>query len=521
MQVERNSVWQVTRIDGIKDGMYRVLEHYANDDLLILFRLHDGKALEKPVPVELPLFLESAKCGNSKISSYPIPFYQLISEEEISPAHRDKRNQRFELIHDLISNPEFLLDVALNQRSKTVASHAKERKVYVQKIYRSLNQYWRYGQEINALLPAYKHCGGSGKPRLSGKAKRGAPIQLSTPSMVAPSGVNTTEEDKAKFLLGMKKYGLKGKKVSLSRVYEQMLKEYYADELRSAEKENREPEIPSLRSFRYWIKKLIPEAELIRKQTTAGDFERNRRGLRGAATDHTEVPGSCFELDATVLDVHIVSEFNRNHVLGRPTVYCVVDKESRMMVGLHVSMEYASWRAGRQALVNSFTSKKAYCARFGIEIEESEWPCHHIPQRLLCDRGEFICNKPEELAVPLIGHLSIAPPYRAELKGIVEHRFQILNEKLVHELMGTTKGRHYIRGDRDPRLDATLTLSEVTKLLIDQVLEHNSSIFDGLAGQTPLLVESGLPPTPLNYWNTHLKRHRHALNKADEADIRA
>nr|HEK7527860.1 transposase [Escherichia coli] len=320
MQVERNSVWQVTRIDGIKDGMYRVLEHYANDDLLILFRLHDGKALEKPVPVELPLFLESAKCGNSKISSYPIPFYQLISEEEISPAHRDKRNQRFELIHDLISNPEFLLDVALNQRSKTVASHAKERKVYVQKIYRSLNQYWRYGQEINALLPAYKHCGGSGKPRLSGKAKRGAPIQLSTPSMVAPSGVNTTEEDKAKFLLGMKKYGLKGKKVSLSRVYEQMLKEYYADELRSAEKENREPEIPSLRSFRYWIKKLIPEAELIRKQTTAGDFERNRRGLRGAATDHTEVPGSCFELDATVLDVHIVSEFNRNHVLGRPTV---------------------------------------------------------------------------------------------------------------------------------------------------------------------------------------------------------
>lgn len=54
------------------------------------------------------------------------------------------------------------------------------------------------------------------------------------------------------------------------------------------------------------------------------------------------MPGSCFELDATVLDVHIVSEFNRNHVLGRPTVYCVVDKESRMMVGLHVSMEYAS-----------------------------------------------------------------------------------------------------------------------------------------------------------------------------------
>jgi len=27
---------------------------------------------------------------------------------------------------------------------------------------------------------------------------------------VVPLGMNTTEEDKAKFLLGMKKYGLKG-----------------------------------------------------------------------------------------------------------------------------------------------------------------------------------------------------------------------------------------------------------------------------------------------------------------------
>lgn len=519
MQVERNSVWEVTKIDGIQDGAYRVLDQ--NEGFLIIYRLHDEKGFQRPALLEQSLFVESCKCGNSKRSSYPIPFYQLVPEESISPAHRAKRNEQFELIRCLINNPHFLLDIVSCERSKLVARHADQRGVYVQKIYRSLNQYWRYGQEINALLPAYKNCGGSGMSRPSGSKKRGAPIQLSTPCLTAPSGVNTTEEDKVKFLLGMKKYGLKGKEVCLTRVYDQTLKEFYAAEIQSAEREDREPEIPGLRAFRYWIKKLIPEAELIRKQTTAGDFDRNRRGLRGAATDHTEVPGSCFELDATVLDVHIVSEFNRNHVLGRPTVYCVVDKESRMIVGLHVSMEYASWRAGRQALVNSFTSKKSYCAGFGIQIEESDWPCHHIPQRLLCDRGEFICNKPEELVVPLIGHLSIAPPYRAELKGIVERRFGILNEKLVHELMGTTRGRHYIRGDRDPRLDAALTLREVNALLIDQVLDHNSAFFDGLAAQTTLLVESALSPTPLNYWNIHLKKHRHALNRGDEAEIRA
>ena len=53
-------MWQVTGIDGIRDDTYRVLEHDANNDLLILFRLHDGNGLEKPVPVEFSIFLESA-----------------------------------------------------------------------------------------------------------------------------------------------------------------------------------------------------------------------------------------------------------------------------------------------------------------------------------------------------------------------------------------------------------------------------------------------------------------------------
>ena len=97
---------------------------------------------------------------------------------------------------------------------------------------------------------------------------------------------------------------------------------------------------------------------------------------------------------------------------------------------------------------------------------------------MLCDRGEFICKDAEKLAVPLIGHLSIAPPYRADWKGIVERRFKILNDTLVHQLMGTTRGRHYIRGDRDPRLEAALTLNEVTNMLIDAVLEHNVLFLD-------------------------------------------
>lgn len=520
MRVELNSVWRIKNIDGIVDGKYRVLGHDA-DRYHIIFKLQEGAALQKPIPISWIQFERGIKEGGISPSKFITPFYQVIAEEDISAAHRQKRDTRFGQIESLVNSPSFLLDITQNPRSKLIAAHARLQGIYVQALYRSLNLYWRYGQDRNALLPAYKYSGGLGKTRIASDVKRGSPIQIFTPTMEVPVGVNTGENDKVIFLKAMKRYGMRGKTATFSRVYDRMLKEFYADELIAAENEGREAKVPSYRNFIYWVKKLIPKQELIRKQTSKGDFDRNKRGLRGAATDHTEVPGSCFELDATVLDVHIVSEFRRNHVLGRPTVYCVVDKESRMVVGLHVSMEYASWRAGRQALVNSFSSKKEYCARYGIEIKEEEWPCQHIPQRLLCDRGEFICKDAENLAVPLIGHLGIAPPYRAELKGIVEHRFNILNEKLVHELMGTTHGRNYIRSDRDPRLDAALTLTEVNRLLIDAILDHNSAIFDALAGQTSLLIESDLSPTPLNYWNIHMAKHRHALTKADAAEVHA
>uniref|UniRef100_UPI001E4A4C2B hypothetical protein n=1 Tax=Rheinheimera faecalis TaxID=2901141 RepID=UPI001E4A4C2B len=506
-----------------EDGLYRILQFYNEIQIYILFPLVESKALQRPLKLSFNIFHEAIKASKFQLSSYLLPYYQLQSEDDISERYLLIRDEKYQLIVDLISEPNFLLNLVEQPRSKVISLHAKSNKTYVQNIYRVLNLYWKYGQDRNALLPSYKNSGGRGKSRIAGKLKRGSPIQLSSPSVEAPSGVNTTEFDKTLFLKAMKEFGLKGDKVKFSRVYIKMLKEYkhYADELIAAESESRVALVPNYRAFVYWVKKLVPAHTLIRKQTNQGDFDRNKRGLRGSATDHAEVPGSCFELDATVLDVHIVSDFRRNHVLGRPTVYCVVDKTSRMIVGLHVSMEYASWRAGRQALINSFTSKKEYCAGFGIEIEEADWPCHHIPQRLLCDRGEFICKNAEDLAVPLIGHLSIAPPYRPEMKGIVEGRFKILNDKLIHELLGTTKGRNYIRGDRDPRLDATMTLREITKLLIDEVLEHNSSVFKDLAKQSTSLIESGLSPTPLNYWNLHLKAQKHSLSRADEAHVRA
>ncbi|HFO0259253.1 TPA: transposase [Raoultella ornithinolytica] len=517
-----NSVWEFSGVDGIRDGRYRVLAIYFELEICIIFPLCENSTICRlPTYILISLFEQSASIGECKECTITTPFFMTMDECNIAETYRAKRDSDYALIQPLVDDPLFLLDISMKKRNKRLTDYAAEQKIYTNKLYRKLNRYWFYGQERNGLLPSWANCGGRDKIRISGKVKRGAPIQQCPFMKIESFSRNVTEEDKAIFLKGIHKHGRQNERWSISTMYEKIKSEFYQDEIKLAQIESREPCLPSERSFRYWIKKIMPEAECIERQVSTKDFLLRKRGLKGSATDNTTVPGSCFELDATVLDVHIVSSFNRQWVLGRPTLYLVVDKESRMIVGLHVSMEYASWRAGRQALVNSFSDKKQYCARFGIHINDEDWPCHHIPQKLLCDRGEFICQKPEEIVVPLIGNLSIAPPWRPDMKGIVERRFKILNDELIHNLMGTTKGRHYIRGDKDPRRDACFTLDEVTALLIEEVILHNNSIVKNIFRQSKLLLEYSLPPTPHNYWNIHLKLHRHALRHASEAEIRA
>ena len=125
MQVEKNSVWQVLQIDGVEDGIYRVLGHYADDHLLVLFRLQDTSGLQRPVVLTLSQFMDEIKSGQITPADFPTPFYQVVAEEEISASHRKKRDDRFGLIQELVASPHFLLEFALNPRCNLVAVHAK------------------------------------------------------------------------------------------------------------------------------------------------------------------------------------------------------------------------------------------------------------------------------------------------------------------------------------------------------------------------------------------------------------
>ncbi|WP_139684806.1 DDE-type integrase/transposase/recombinase [Vibrio tasmaniensis] len=518
MELTRNSVWSVNDSDLLEDGLYRLLDIMQDVESVILYSLTDTSTTVRPIAVSLESFIELVSSRKAKKAHYELPTYLLVDEGNISDAHIGRRDKNYGYIKGIVFDRSFVFDYATKKRVPQLAEYAKDVGVDRKSLSRLLTLYWRNGQDKMALLPAFSKSGGSGRDREPTTKPLGAPKQPRTIAVNRADKFIVSDGDKKKFKKALKKYYLKESGLTLAKTYDNLLKDSYSKEIKLAVACGKPPLVPTQKQFSYWRTKLFSKEQIIKLRTSENDYLRNKRGVLGSIIDRSYLPGAHFEIDATVADVHIVSELRSQSVLGRPTIYIVADRASRMIVGMHVSLYHASWRAARQALTNSFLPKSDYCKGFGIDIEDSEWPCAHIPKELVCDNGEMIGVQPKKALTPMT-QLSFTPPYRPDCKGVVEKRFDIINKEVLHELLGTTRGGQVVRGSGDPRKDAIYTLKEVTVEIIKAVLEHNRSILDGLAYSSPLLIENDLSPTPLNYWKIHVAKHRHELQSANSDDV--
>jgi putative transposase len=518
VEIIKNSVWFIDQFDGVTSGFYRVIQVFEEIPCLVLFYLDKKKGLSRPIAIRLDKFKNGIKRNLILEGQYSLPPHLLYAEEEIDKSHLSIRDENYELIRGIANNREFIFDYATKSRVPTLAKYAKEKGKDRKSIARLLDTYWRYGQDKNALLPAYQYSGGAGQQRIVSEQALGAPKISRTLAVKRPKTFILKGIDKENIRKSLKQHHLKPGGKNLVETRKELLRTYYSDEVKRAKVLGEAPYVPSYKQVNSWKSKLFTKDYISRKSTTERDYLLNKRELLGDAKQKWPVPGSCFEIDATVADVHIVSSFGKQYVLGRPTIYSIVDRSSAMIVGLNVSLYFASWRAARQALANAFLPKASYCKEFGIIIQDSDWPTAHIPLRLMCDNGEMIGLAPQKLVVPLT-ELQLSPPYRPDFKAMVERRFGLLNDEMIHKLLGTTRGGKVVRGDKDPRKDAIYTLKEFTALLIDAVLELNRSIYNSLATSSPLLIKKGITPTPLNFWKAHTAEHKHALKLADSSDV--
>jgi putative transposase len=128
------------------------------------------------------------------------------------------------------------------------------------------------------------------------------------------------------------------------------------------------------RMFNHFWSKTRPSYRKRRRKHPAEEVNRRIEPELGRAWQHVKGPGDQFLIDSTVVDVYLISRYNRRVVVGRPTLYFIVDLWSCMIVGLHLSFDPPSKVGAALALDSMLTPKAEFCKRFGFDIADEQWP---------------------------------------------------------------------------------------------------------------------------------------------------
>lgn len=377
----------------------------------------------------------------------------------------------------------------------------KETGIKKQNLYAYLARYWKGGKTPNAFIPEYKKRGARGRQRIGKEKRLGRP-----PHTESTFGKVLDENDFHSFEKAIKKYYLTRKEPSFQATYEKMLSDSYSVAVKDdgdAEHWHLLPpgKVPSIRQFRYWYQKNRDLRTEIQKRKGDAKYELSSRSVLGRSDYGQMGPGSKYQIDATVGDIYLVSQFDRSNIIGRPVMYFVIDVFSRMVTGMYIGLEGPSWVGAMMAIANAASDKVAYCREYGISIAEEEWPCYHIPAVILGDRGEMESKNADNLVSMLGIRIENAPPYRADLKGIIEQHFRTINSNATVFLPGRVKLDMAERGGKDYRLDAKLDIRQFTAIIIKCVLYYNNSHYMESFEKNSQMMEAGVESVPLKLWN--------------------
>jgi len=454
----------------------RILWMDKEKDIVVTISILDKKGL----PELKSLSVMKLEIDNGTLAKREFDPYSkfMVLDEKLTPKEIQVRDHAWSLISEMVEiEPNIFNPTERYQMIKKANTETgKGKNLY----YKYLHYYWTGGKMVNALLPRFRNCGKPGA-RKNPTMKMGRPRE--TKKSVSPEmeGVLINEGIRKIFDKTIRDIYLKvNRRDSVKFTYVQMLKNYFA--IDTEVKNNVEipiipPEykVPSIAQLRYHIRTHFPNRSRLVAREGDVTFSRDFRPLLGSETRKATGPGEIFEVDATIADVYLVSSDDPNQIIGRPVVYIVVDVWSHMIVGFYVGLEGPSWQGVMMAIENTVVDKVEFCSQYDIYIQPEEWPCHYMPEAFYADRGEMESKNADSMGKALGIKLKNAPPYRADLKGIVEQQFRTLNLTLQPWMPGAVKKEYTQRGGPDYVLDAKLTLKDFTAMFIERVLYRNNS----------------------------------------------
>lgn len=465
---------------------------------------------------------------NGELQIIEDPNLDLPFNHVLTGAMRSRKEKAWTAIEPLVKDIPAIYEPSY--RNIQIAIRAAEVQCHIDSIRDWLCEYWRMGCTPSALFGKRNNCGAPGKIKpnkptifttsgedITPEVKRGAP-RSKTPGI----GTNISEEHRRIIRVATNLFYKKNKKATLRLTYLKMIRHYYRDSTILSPTGKiliTQPDhIPTYQQFIYWHKKENEEYDLIQARKGKTFFEKTLRPLLGNSTFEAIGPGYRYQIDATIADVYLVSRIDRNTIVGRPVVYVVIDVWSRLIVGLYIGLEEASWTTAMMAIHNATLDKVEFCRQFGIEIESDEWPDTPLASVLLGDRGELLSKQADRLTEVLGIEVENTPPYRADWKGIVERQFRLLPAKFCADVSGYVDKDFEQRTGPDYRLDASLTLYEFTKIAIHCVLEHNATPVSGYPLENAMISE-GVPAIPNELWRWGTQNRMGSLIRHSESKL--
>ena len=484
-------------------SIYRIIWIDDMRKILYAIKVNDKKTLTVQLTYEnIVLDLNDGIANKLKFD----PYYVYRDEKELSKIEIEGRDKAWNAIKNIIDTKNYPDIFNARKRGKLIDEAIKETSLSKPTIYNYIRRYWIGGQTKNSLIPKYRNSGGVGVEKNLNGVKMGRPR---INKEILGEGINITEEIKQIFKKVIKKYYHSKKGYNLTQVYIKMLEEYFSVETignngkRILELKPLD-QIPTFGQFKYWhYKKRNIKEEIIARKGLK-EYEMNYRDISDNSMKGILGPGSLYQIDATIADIYLVSRYDRSKIIGRPTIYFVIDTYSRMITGVYVGYESPSWIGAMMALSNAASDKVKYCRDYEIYIERDEWDIEGIPEAIIGDRGELEGTSAESLINSLGIDIQNTPPYRPDWKGIVERRFNIIQSNFKSFTPGYVKKNFKTRGGEDYRLDAILDIYQFTQIIIKCILNHNNRCITGYDLDYKAIVDC-IEPTPKDIWKWGLE----------------
>lgn len=270
----------------------------------------------------------------------------------------------------------------------------------------------------------------------------------------------------------IRRYYYGSKRLSLRAAYEMMLLEDYVGH--NGEFDSDAPTWSQFRHY-YYGHGFHRDPQKIIAREGLTKYQRDHRPAWGSSAGWRSQPGS-YQMDATQADIYLVSRQDRSIVVGRPYIYLAVDTATHLIAGVYVGYS-CDETAVMACIAQAASDKVEYCARYGIEITQEQWPSVGMPTEIITDQGrEFFGPRMSEMCRRYGLEVLTLPPFRPDQKGCVEKSIDLLQQRYKPML----RGRGVIEEDAQERwatdyhTQATLDLDDFTRIVIHSILYLNS-----------------------------------------------